>query len=471
MAAANAPGARHLRQRREASLPSTALADLKLEWQLNRRRPRQSLPKRPAACSDGLMLPPFDARSRSLARAALLTACLGLAGCGDPSDLLQDAERSRSPFDYEHVIARYPDSPEANVARTRIADVAAWTRSQGSIDTATYRAYLAEFPDGMFANQATDSIADLEAGERAAAEDTVEALRTYLTAHPIGLLVNRSTARADELRPAEARYQAALVDSDPKILADTAIALEDTGYARSLWIKAGDQAADREAKRLAEEPRFREFGDVSSLRRIPTDLPPQRALALREARERVALARVDASRGCDVFVIPLEVETDLAPHRFSIAAKSEPTRLQSYRSAESDTFGGLRVSASARKLMKMPARRPRGPVAIFDEIPGDEVVFVHGETIYANGNLGFDPSGVGSGTGAVELPRLSAVHRAARTIWRVYGDVPISADITIVGDDRDPMSFYLLPGIGAAYLAGYGKVIGSDGRVIFEVTD
>ena len=118
----------------------------------------------------------------------------------------------------------------------------------------------------------------------------------------------------------------------------------------------------------------------------------------------------------------------------------------------------------------MSREYPRGGIAIFDEFPGDELAWTH-EPLFSlkihsslmhEGDIAYRANGV------AELSERNVLHRAAGTVWRCYGEIPLTPGFTVIGDELDPISFCLIKDRGAIHLTGKGRVISGDGKTLFE---
>ena len=280
----------------------------------------------------------LGARWRGISQLSLAIA-IGIveSACSDAKSLYAEAEKSRKAEDYQLVIEKFPDSSEAGLARDRIVDLEQWASSRGSLEKKDYQAYLGAHPKGVFASDAAKGLSDLEAAEKARGEDTLEACNAYLAGFPDGLAAESFRQRAAELGSVEPEYQRAAASDDAEVIRDSALALEGRGYAGysvALWRRAEDLAGREVLGQLRRDRRFEELGDLASVDTLLPDLPAKQRLLAREARERIAVARVAVSEGRGRFAIPIEVEIGSAA-RFSIAAKSDPPALRDRRNRES----------------------------------------------------------------------------------------------------------------------------------------
>lgn len=118
-------------------------------------------------------------------RILFLLLTLALVGCGGQDADWEQAQQQNSISGYEEFVGRYPESPQAEQARSRIAAQRAeqaWTdaRQRNTVDA--YRKFLESYPDAAAADQAREQLATLERtaawGTLADSED-ISALRAF----------------------------------------------------------------------------------------------------------------------------------------------------------------------------------------------------------------------------------------------------------------------------------------------------
>ena len=73
-----------------------------------------------------------------------------------------------------------------------------------------------------------------------------------------------------------------------------------------------------------------------------------------------------------------------------------------------------------------------------------------------------------NGTGAIQAIEFGAIHCASGGVWRFSGSVNPIPGIRIIADPIDPLSFYLMETVGPVFLSGRGRVVDTDGSVLFE---
>jgi hypothetical protein len=131
-----------------------------------------------------------------LLRTALLTAALlALAGCRHAA--WERAEGARTVEAYRAFLAQHPESPQAEVARDRLAELE-FERAAQLHTVLAYKRYLDEFAESTRAAAARARLEGLRFNA-AKAKDTDAAYRQFLEDHPDGTHRDEAAARLAEL--------------------------------------------------------------------------------------------------------------------------------------------------------------------------------------------------------------------------------------------------------------------------------
>jgi hypothetical protein len=97
--------------------------------------------------------------------AAVLALGILVVACNSVDADWSQAETTHSIAGYESFLARHPNGPHAEVARTALTallDSQAWAAAQATNTPAGYQQYLAAHPDGINAAAARERLAALE---------------------------------------------------------------------------------------------------------------------------------------------------------------------------------------------------------------------------------------------------------------------------------------------------------------------
>ncbi|MFU8878503.1 MAG: SPOR domain-containing protein [Wenzhouxiangellaceae bacterium] len=144
-------------------------------------------------------------------RILCLTLTLALVACDRQGAHWEEAQQEDTVAAYESFVERYPDSAEADQARSRIETLRAeqaWTDAQQRDTLAAYRGFLQAHPEAAAADQARARLQTLEresAWQDLSGSEDIGALRAFADDHAGSPEGERALARAEEL---EARAEA-----------------------------------------------------------------------------------------------------------------------------------------------------------------------------------------------------------------------------------------------------------------------
>lgn len=144
-------------------------------------------------------------------RMLFLMSVLTLAACDRQAAQWEEAQQEDTVTAYEAFVEDFPDSPNAEQARSRIETLQserAWTeaRQRNTIDA--YRGFLEAHPDAAVAEDARDRLQALEREtewQDLAGSDDIDALRTFVDDHAGSPEAELARARISDL---EARAEA-----------------------------------------------------------------------------------------------------------------------------------------------------------------------------------------------------------------------------------------------------------------------
>jgi len=137
--------------------------------------------------------------------AGCLVAVLWLAGCSSAQSDWQQANAGNTVSAYQAFLQKYPNTPQAAQARSRInalLDEQAWARAQRTNTVQAYQSYIQDEPSGIHLEEAKANIAANErstAWLAASATDTPEALRSFLQKYPQGSEADKAKARLAQM--------------------------------------------------------------------------------------------------------------------------------------------------------------------------------------------------------------------------------------------------------------------------------
>lgn len=178
---------------------------------------------------------------------SIVAALVLLAGCADPQKDWELAARDDSPETYLEFLAKHPDSEQADLARTRIAElkiIRAWERAEFKATEEAYADFVEKFPDSEYVEEAGARIAAIERDRRweiVADAGSSESLQEFLSAYPDAPQAEEAQARLVEIELAE---RAAIEAATPK---------ERPGAFRlQLAAFRTPAAAEKEVRRLVE---------------------------------------------------------------------------------------------------------------------------------------------------------------------------------------------------------------------------
>jgi hypothetical protein len=392
---------------------------------------------------------------------AVLVSLLVLVACSSPESSLERAKRSRDASDFQYVIDRYPESPQAQMASGYLDQLPAWNTAVNSKVVAPYDALLKDWPSGLFAADAKLRIAEISSWQDVQRAATVDLLKKHLDEFPDGLFERDGHARIEALKAMALRFDAIPNDADVKTLKSAAAEMAGSGYAKELWLRVERVVGLEAGKSLSVDEQFSGLGNVwDDLDQHIAEAGDDDYNRLRQARERIEMAKVDATSGGARFVLPGIVVHGLSdPSHFAIADSivTEDGQATLY-------FSGTVKKGPPDEEICFSTEGSVNAAYSYTEFEDDLVPIMD-----FGFNFSFE-SGEKSfthGTGQVVLNRLDPIHCSAGTIWRVYGDVGIVPDHVISADRKEGMAFYLVEGVGAVYLAGSGEVSTSDGELIF----
>ena len=368
------------------------------------------------------------------------------AACGGPERSLHRAEEERTREAFEEFLVNFPESEFAESARGRLAELDYWDRVKEG-PSPDYSAYLASFPEGLFSDVAVEELAFSEA----TGADVISAYDAFLQAHPNSAHRDSASARIDSLEPALARFEIARSVVDLDSLRSFITLVRETGYARLVQQQLESASLVQAASAVFEDRRYSTLPkNLDSLiihieNRRETE---SRELA-RQAYEDVLVGQIDrAGPGARVVLSGIDVTSrpDFDGHRYSVRAVDAPREAVpswDYESSSFSSSGSFATDAS--------------DAVIFTEYPVDRF------PLQAQGMPLVMPA---QGEATARLLRLSAYDRQ---VWRIYGDVSLPSGYQVSGDDKDPLVFYLMEGIGAVYVQGTGSVADGDGAILISV--
>ena len=140
-----------------------------------------------------------------------LLLALALVGCDRQGADWEEAQQEDTVAAYETFVERYPESPEADQARSRIETLRAeqaWTDARQRNTAEAYREFIEAHPDAAAADEARDRLDTLEreaAWQSLADSEDVAELRAFAADHPDSDEAELAQARIGEL---EARAEA-----------------------------------------------------------------------------------------------------------------------------------------------------------------------------------------------------------------------------------------------------------------------
>ena len=344
---------------------------------------------------------------------ALAAALLALPACTGPDRLLQAADVDGSRDGFEKIIERFPESQEAEIARTRLVELSRWEEVSASQDEGIYQSFIDDFQTGLFAGEARDRIADLREYGPVRAADTIDEYERHLEAQSAIWLSSRAEARIAELTPTAARYASIRPDDEnEEDLQRLAEEFAETGYARLLWHRVEQLAVERVVEsQLASDTYL-------SLRDHLSDLDAYLAVApegvtrdlAKQAREDRLIEQVQVSFGWRRFVLPgVKVHAASSGHRFSVSATPLPRSLGPDGQLTLNFSGGMEKAPPNDTLVFTEGAAGISSV-LFTDYPDDSVPvrFSEGLIRFADGGERFV-----AGQGAVQIPTLTALHTAA----------------------------------------------------------
>lgn len=144
-------------------------------------------------------------------RIIFLLLTLALVGCDRQGADWEEAQQEDTVAAYETFVERYPESPEADQARSRIEKLRAeqaWTDARQRNTAEAYREFIEAHPDAGAADEARDRLDTLEreaAWQSLADSEDLAELRAFAAEHPDSDEAELAQARIGEL---EARAEA-----------------------------------------------------------------------------------------------------------------------------------------------------------------------------------------------------------------------------------------------------------------------